>query len=86
MSMTVESFFDKAKSDTAFASKPRLLIIRSRQEQTELRKLFEERPAQFAWVRVSKCVSAEELVPLEDGVLADVGYAGAAAMAVGRTV
>lgn len=85
MSMTVESFFNKAKSDTAFASKPRLLIIRSRQEQTELRKLFEERPAQFAWVRVSKCVSAEAFVPPADRVLADVRDAVAAANSVGKT-
>ena len=85
MSMTVESFFDKAKSDTAFASKPRLLIIRSRQEQTELRKLFEERPAQFAWVRVSKCVSAEAFVPPADRVLADVRDAVAAANSEGKT-
>lgn len=72
MAIRVEAFFDKAKSDVVFATKSRLLVIRSRQEQTELRKLFEERPAQFAWVRVSKCVSAEAFVPPADRVLADV--------------
>ena len=85
MAMRVEAFFDKAKSDAVFATKSRLLIIRSRQEQTELRKLFEERPAQFTWVRVSKCVSAEAFVPPADRVLADVRDAVVEANSEGKT-
>lgn len=85
MAMTVEAFFDKTKSDVAFASKSRLLVIRSRKDQTELRKLFEERPAQFVWVRVSKCVSAESFVPPADRVLADVRNAVVEANAEGKT-
>lgn len=84
MAMTVESFFNKAKTEAAFTSKSRLLIIRNRQEQMELRKLFEERPAQFAWVRVSKCVSAEAFVPPADRVLSDVYDAVAEANSAGK--
>ena len=85
MTMTVESFFGKAKSDAAFASRSRLLIVRSRHEQTELRKLLEERPAQFTWVRVSKCVSAEAFVPSADRVLADLREAVVEANSEGKT-
>ena len=68
--MRVDEFFNRAKSEAAFREKSRVLVIRNRQEQTELRKLFEERPDLFGWVRVSKCVSAEAFVPPADQVFA----------------
>ena len=85
MTMPIDEFFRRAKTDAAFAGKSRLLVVRNRQEQTELRKLFEERPAQFAWVRVSKSISGETFVPSADVILADVRNEVAAANASGRT-
>ena len=38
--MRVDEFFNRAKSEAAFREKSRVLVIRNRQEQTELRKLF----------------------------------------------
>lgn len=88
--MRVDEFFNRAKFEAAFREKSRVLVIRNRQEQTELRKLFEERPDLFGWVRVSKCVSAEAFVPPADQVfaiikstVADVNAAGKSAYVTG---
>lgn len=67
--MKIDDFFNKAKDDSVFGNKSRLLIIRNRQEQKQLRQRFEERPNRFAWVRLSKCVSAITFVPPADQVL-----------------
>lgn len=66
--MKIEDFFSKVKDDSAFGNKSRLLIIRNRQEQKQLRQRFEERPNHFAWVRMSRCVSAVAFVPPADQV------------------
>lgn len=66
--MKIEDFLNKVKDDSAFGNKSRLLIIRNRQEQKQLRQRFEERPNRFAWVRLSKCVSAVAFVPPADQV------------------
>ena len=66
--MKVEEFYNKVKSDKTYGTKSRVLVIRNRLEQRELRKLFEERPHEFGWVRFSKCVTAEAFVPPPESV------------------
>lgn len=83
--MRVDEFFNRAKSEAAFREKSRVLVIRNRQEQTELRKLFEERPNLFGWVRVSKCVSAEAFIPPADQVFAIIKSTVADVNATGKT-
>ena len=68
--MKVEEFYNKVKSDKTYGTKSRVLVIRNRLEQRELRKLFEERPHEFGWVRFSKCVTAEAFVPPPESVFA----------------
>ena len=83
--MKVEDFYNKVKSDPTYGSKSRVLVIRNRLEQKELRKLFEERPYEFGWVRFSKCVSAVAFVPPPESVFAVVREAIAKENASGKT-
>ncbi len=83
--MKVEDFYNKVKSDPAYGAKSRVLVIRNRLEQRELRKLFEERPHEFGWVRFSKCVFAEAFIPPPESVFASVRDAVAAENASGKT-
>lgn len=83
--MKVEEFYGRVKADAAFVAKSRVLVIRDRRDQKELRHLFEERPDRFAWVRLSKCVTAEAFVPPADQVFAQLRLAIAAANAEGKT-
>ena len=82
--MKVEEFYNKAKSDKAYGAKSRVLVIRNRLEQRELRKLFEERPHEFGWVRFSKCVTAEAFVPPPESVFALIREAIATENASGK--
>ena len=70
--MTVEGFFAKAKADSAFAAKSRLLIVRNRIEQRELRDLFASRPQQFEWLRLSRCTNAASYIPAADALMSRV--------------
>lgn len=82
--MKVEEFYSQVKSDDTCAAKSRLLVIRSRQDQKELRHLFEERPERFAWVRLSRCVTAEAFVPPADQVFERLREAIASVNADGK--
>ena len=88
--MKVEEFYNEVKTDAAFGAKSRVLVIRNHSEQKELRQLFEERPNQFAWVRLSKCVTATAFVPPAEQVfvqlrrkIADVNAEGKTAYVTG---
>ena len=82
--MKVEEFFSRIKSDASYGAKSRILIIRNRIEQKELRKLFEERPNQFGWVRFSKCIPSGPFVPPADRVFADIRAAISELNSIGK--
>jgi hypothetical protein len=84
MAMTVIDFYNRVKSISMLDTKSRVLIVRNRQEQKELRQLFDERPKQFAWVRFSKCVTAEAFIPPADQVFIQIRSAIVAANAEDR--
>ncbi len=83
--MKVEEFYNEVKTDAAFGAKSRVLVIRNHSEQKELRQLFEERPNQFAWVRLSKCVTATAFVPPAEQVFVQLRRKIADANAEGKT-
>lgn len=70
--MRIEQFFEKAKADNEFAQKSRMLVIRNRIEQTELRKMFLSRPQQFGWIRLCQCVTSAGFVPPADRVFSAI--------------
>lgn len=82
--MKIDEFYNSIKTEPIDAIKSRLLIVRNRYEQRELREWLDMRANQFAWIRLSACVTAEQFVPPADAVFASVRNAITEANRLGR--
>ena len=82
--MKLETYLSKTKTDPEFAVKSRLLIVRNRQDEEELRAFFTELPQKYEWVRLSRCVASSAFIPSADLLIGKVKEAVSTANSLGK--